>query len=157
MQHFVVHCVISSWTTCHKSACNCDFECVSECECIQMTTHTPQPHTHTQLQMTNVCLCVRHCLTARAPCGDFPALARVHAFCCCCCLWFCCFLFMFFVFSLLSVRRISCGRRVICICIAIATAIAFAFMHVDPLRLPSTSTPSSLSLYHTHHLALSEA
>lgn len=113
--------------------------------CVWVRIHTDDgTHAHAHSQMTNVCLCVRHCLTARAPCGDFPALALVHAS-----FWlFVVVVVVVFgsvvliVFSLFSVRRINCGRRVICICIAIATAIAFAFMHVDPLRLPSSTSRS---------------
>lgn len=105
------------------------------------TTHTRE-HTIANDECVFVCQTLSHCQSAL---WGFPRSCSCSCFFlafCCCCLWFCCFLFMFFVFSLLSVPRISCGRRVICICIAIATAIAFAFMHVDPLRL----TPSPLPL-----------
>lgn len=138
MQHFVVHCVISSWTTCHKSACNCECECVSECESIQMTAHT---RTHTRKWQMCVCVSDIVSLPERLV-GISPLLLFfILLFGFLLLLLSLVLLFSLF-FSLFSVRRINCGRRVICICIAIATAIAFAFMHVDPLRLPSSTSRS---------------
>lgn len=91
MQHFVVHCVISSWTTCHKSACNCECECVSECESIQMSAHT-RTYTPANDKCVFVCQTLSHCQSAL---WGFPHSCSCScfflAFCCCCCLWFCCF------------------------------------------------------------------
>lgn len=138
MQHYVVHCVISSWTTCHKSACNCECECVSECESIQMTAHM---RTHTR--KWQMCVCVSDIVSLPELLVGISPLLLVFMLLFGFLLLLLSLVLLFSLFfSLFSVRRINCGRRVICICIAIATAIAFAFMHVDPLRLPSSTSPS---------------